>query len=463
MLDTRLFSSSTFRLSLVYMLLFGASALMLMVFIYWSTANYMAEQTDETILADINGLSERYRTSGLVGLTRILRQRIQGRRTGNSVYLLTDTFRRPLIGNLEHWPEQVTQDNEWINFQFETTDRHDKPVSHPVRARTFKLPGGLWLLTGNDISELQQTRARIQHTLILGLGITLILGIIGGTLMSRSLVRRIDAINHVCQEITAKDLSRRVPMDRSGDDFDLLADNINQMLNRIETLMETVRRVSDNIAHDLRTPLSRLRQQLESIEQQTSDPDTHQAIITALQETDTLLNTFSALLRIARIESGEASSAIQNINLNQLLRDLVELYQPLAEDKSQQLELVMDNDFSFDGDRDLFFQALVNLLENAIKYTPTAGTITLATTVDQDGCRLTLSDSGPGISPENREKVFQRFFRLENSRSTPGNGLGLSLVQAVMQQHNIKLQLSDNQPGLVVQLWINSNHNSFNR
>ena len=440
------------------MLLFGASALTLMVFIYWSTANYMAEQADETIHADINGLYERYRTSGLIGLTRILEQRIKDRRTGTAIYLLTDTFKRPLIGNIEHWPEQIKPQNEWINFQFQTFDRDDKPTSHPARARVFQLPGGLWLLAGKDISELEQTRDRIQRTLIWGLGITLILGIFGGTLMSRSLVRRIDSINHVCQEITAKDLSRRVPSDHSGDDFDLLADNINQMLNRIETLMETVRRVSDNIAHDLRTPLSRLRQHLESIEQQTSDPDTHQAITTALQETDTLLNTFSALLRIARIESGEANSTTQDIDLQQLLDDLVELYQPLAEEKSQQLTLEMTDEFHFSGDRDLFFQALVNLLENAIKYTPTGGTITVAANTDSTGCHLTIGDTGPGIAPENREKVFQRFFRLENSRSTPGNGLGLSLVQAVMQQHNIAIELGDNQPGLVVQLKILSNH-----
>jgi signal transduction histidine kinase len=279
----------------------------------------------------------------------------------------------------------------------------------------------------------------------------LVLGGIGSVMMGRSTLRRIEAINETCREIMSGDLSRRVPSRNTGDDFDVLADNLNNMLSQIESLMESVRQVSDNIAHDLRTPLARLRNRLEELSLDVKQPDAGRVTLEqALEEADGLLNTFNALLRIARIESHESSTDFAPIDINELVRDVMELYEPLAEEKGLRLSAELAARPVFTGDRDLLFQAIANLLDNAIKYTPAHGEIRCSLLPDDGGARLLLSDNGPGIPADQRDKVFQRFFRLEQSRTTPGNGLGMSLVQAVMQLHHLTIELQDNRPGLKV-------------
>jgi len=445
--------SSSFRLALIYMALFGGSVLMLLTFIYWSTAGYMAKQADATIEAGIAGLAERYRTSGLSGLTNTISERVSRKPGGYSIYLLADDDLRPLAGNISRWPPgRATQDG-WLDFRLEGEGWPAGEV-HRARARAFQLRGGFHLLVGRDLHELQRTEQLIVRTLVWGLAITLILGLIGGSMMTRSLVRRIEAVNQTSREIMSGDLSRRIPMDHSGDDFDELAVNLNAMLDRIASLMEEVRRISDNIAHDLKTPLSRLKNSLELLGTgHAEDPQNRRVLIEqSIAEADGLLSTFNALLRIARIDSGERRAAFAVVDLQRLLHDVVEFYAPLAEDRQQNLTLSVNTAAQVPGDRDLLFQAFANLLDNAIKYTPPQGYIKVDLSLHNEQPWMTFTDSGPGIPEQEQDKVLRRFYRLEQSRGTPGNGLGLSLVAAVAKLHEMKLRMENNAPGLRVVL-----------
>jgi signal transduction histidine kinase len=301
--------------------------------------------------------------------------------------------------------------------------------------------------------ELDKLRRLLLQALAWGLVITVALGLAGGSMMSRSIVRRIESINKTCHDIMSGDLSRRIPTQNTGDDFDKLIDNLNNMLDQIASLLESVHRVSDNIAHDLRTPLARLHNRLEMTKLQLAETgQPTQSLDQAVLEADELLATFNALLRIARIESKQRREGFTTVDLNLLVRDVVELYEPLAEEKQQNLAIQLNTVPALAGDRNLLFQAIANLLDNAIKYTPPQGIIHMAVIEDSQAVRVIIADSGPGIPEAAREKVFQRFFRLDASRATPGSGLGLSLVAAVAKLHGIKISLEGNKPGLRVTL-----------
>jgi signal transduction histidine kinase len=444
----RLLRSSTFRLAVLYMALFGASVAVLLVFIYWSTAGYMALQTDDTIEAEVTGLAERYGISGLDGLIRSIDERLSRKPNGDAVYLLTDDQLTPLIGNLDRWPRVASDSDGWLTFNLEQETVAGE-VTHRARARPFTLRGGYRLLVGRDMHALDATRNLIVRAIAWGLAITVMMALAGGVMLSRSTMRRLEAINETSRRIMRGDLSRRIPTRSTDDDFDQLADNLNGMLDTIEQLMEDVRRVTDNVAHDLRTPLTRLRNRLEELRGDgTLDKSTVEA---ALSDADGLLTTFNALLRIASIESGRRRAAFENIALGEVVRDVAELYEPLAEAKKQRLDVTVSDDVHVRGDRDLLFQAFANLLDNAIKYTPEGGDIRLSLDDGATGPRIRIVDSGPGIPAQSRDQVFKRFFRLEDSRHTPGNGLGLSLVEAVARLHKADIRL-DGQPGLDVSL-----------
>ncbi|MFQ5995352.1 MAG: sensor histidine kinase [Acidiferrobacterales bacterium] len=448
----RLLRSSTFRLALIYMVLFGASVLILLGFIYWSTAASVGRQTDAIIEAEITGLAERYRLTGLTGLTDVIAERLSRQPAGSSIYLLADPNLRPLVGNLNGWPAAPKTPDGWVMFRLEDYSSGSGEV-HRARARTFELRGGFYLLVGRDMHEVDAVRRQVIRALGWGALITVIMALAGGVMMTRSTVRRIETITDTSHEIMTGDLSRRIPTTGTGDDFDKLADNLNSMLAQIEAHMEDVRRVSDNIAHDLKTPLAHLRHRLEQLQRQAVDSEQlREDIDRAILEADKLLSTFSALLRIARIESDAYRAGFKEVDLGALLRDVAELYEPLAEDKGQRLVVSVVHDAHVTADRDLLFQAIANLVDNAIKYAPNGGTIDIA--LDQESQRpcISIADDGPGIPAAAREKVFQRFFRMEPSRTTPGSGLGLSLVAAVAKLHRARVQLRDNEPGLRVDL-----------
>ncbi len=438
----KLLYTSTFQLALIYMILFAGSVLLLLSFIYWATAGYMARQTDATIEAEITGLAEQYQRRGLAGLVTVITERVAREPNGSSIYLFAAPDYTPLAGNLSHWPQVPKTADGWLNFQL----KEDKQP-HAARARPFILRGGLHLLVGRDIRELKEIQTLIQNAFSWGLAFTLALGLIGGLMMSWSMVRRIDAINQTSRQIMTGDLSRRIPTKGTGDDFDKLADNLNAMLDQIEKLMAGVRQVSDNIAHDLRTPLTRLRNRLE--QGAKTEPLFEQCIVDA----DQLLSTFNALLRIAKIESGSHQSRQERVDLERLVQDASELYEALAEEKNQSLSLHLERGLEIKGDRDLLFQALANLLDNAVKYTPSGGKINISLRQQKQGMvEIIVADNGAGIPVVAREKVLQRFYRLEAARNSPGNGLGLSLVAAVASLHHGQLRLEDNAPGLRVVL-----------
>jgi len=450
-LTRRILRSSTFRLVLLYMALVSGSVLVLFGFIYWATAGFMDRQVDVTIEAEIQGLAEQYRRRGLSGLKTVIAERVARDRGGASVYLLVDTDLQPVVGNLSGWPSAPVSDDGWLAFTLRERGP-DGTEEHRARARVFLLVGGLRLLVGRDVRDLEATRSVILGALGWGLAISVGLALAGGLMMTSSMVRRIEAINETSREIVEGDLTRRIPTSGAGDDFDKLVSNLNGMLERITGLMETVREVSDNIAHDLRTPLTRLRSQLEiaGAKQERSDPEARAAVERAIAEADSLLDTFQALLRIARIEAEQRREGFAAVDLAPLLNDVVELYEPVAAERGLTIGLQLGETGPIDGDRDLLFQAVANLLDNAIKYTPAGGRITLGLTAAGEGVEISVADTGPGIPVDQRERVFDRFHRLESSRSTPGSGLGLSLVRAVARLHGAVVRLMDNQPGVRV-------------
>ena len=448
---TNLLRTSTFRLALVYMVLFAGSVLILLGFIYWSTVAYMSEQTDATIRAEITGLAEQYRQRGLVGLEETISERIERDPNGSSVYLIATQGRRPLAGNLSPWPEATPGPDGWLEFEFKDNNAGGRIFQ--ARARAFVLQDGLQLLVGRDTRELRATQQLITRALLWGMAITLALALFGGVVMSRGMLRRIEIINQASRNIMAGDLTQRIPIRGSGDELDQLAANLNRMIDEIERLMDGIRHVSDNIAHDLRTPLTRLRNRLEQLQLDLDYVSPHRETVEqGLADADQLLATFAALLRIARIEAGGHGTKFEPVDLAALARDAADLYQALAEEKGLRFAMQADDNIGVKGDRDLLFQALINLLDNAVKYTPAGGEVSLRLEKSGDTADIVVSDSGIGIAEDERDKVGQRFYRGEASRSTPGSGLGLSLVEAVARLHRAELLLEDNAPGLRVSL-----------
>ncbi|MAF46914.1 MAG: HAMP domain-containing sensor histidine kinase [Rhodospirillales bacterium] len=448
MLNSSIIRTTTFRLALIYLALFGLSVFLLLGFIYWSTAGISTGQTDDTIQAEITGLAEQYRENGLGGLVRIVSERARNQR--QSLYLLIDPGGRPVAGNLTKWPKAATGAGGLLEFPYQ------RPVggvieSHRARARHLGLGRGFQLLVGRDIQERLQVEQVMRTSLAWAVALTLGLGLLGGVLLSRNLLRRVETINRTSREIMDGALHRRLPVSGSGDELDRLAENLNEMLDQIERLVTGMRQVTDNIAHDLRSPLNRLRGRLEvTLMGAASEADYRAALEETIAESETLLETFNALLNIAQAEAGLPEDEQAEFDLSALVADMAELYGPAAEDKNQSLTGEVEPGISLRGNRHLVGQALANLMDNAVKYTPDGGAIALVLRRVGKAADLIVADSGPGIAEADRQKVLDRFQRLEASRNSPGTGLGLSLVRAVAGLHCAELTLEDNLPGLRV-------------
>jgi signal transduction histidine kinase len=439
----KILRSSAFRLAIGYVALFAVSAILLLAFVYWLAASYMLRQGDETIEAEIVGLAERYRLSGLNGLTASIRERLDRRPQGSSIYLLTDAAGAPIVGNLNRWPPAEPDQSGFLDFEL-VAGPGEPP--HRARAKPFLLRGGFQLLVGRDLEELESVRSLLLRTMAWGLALILALALLGAVVVSRSRIRRIAKIDQALGEVMAGDLSRRIPLEGTSDDIEDLAEKLNRMLGELSNLVEGVRRVSDSIAHDLRTPLARLKTRLERLRRGRPQEE---EIGEAIEEADRLLAMFGAVLRIARIESGERGrAAFAEVDLTSLVDDVAELYRPLIEEKGSRLSLHNAPSVVVQGDRDMLFQAVANLVDNAIKHTPGGGRIEMSLAPRDGGAAIIVADDGPGIPPEEREKVRERFYRLDRSRTTPGAGLGLSLVSAVAARHGGELRFEDNDPGL---------------
>jgi signal transduction histidine kinase len=436
--------TQAFRIVLVYVLLFALSVAALLAFTYWNTRRTLDAQTDQIIEAEITGLSEQYQHLGLRGLAETVRARsLHG---GQALYLLSDGEHHTIAGNLDAWPTIVATPGDFVEFDYERPIE-GKLESRRARGRMFALMGGFVLLTAQDVHDRYLTQRMFTTTLPWTVGLILLLGLLGGALMSRNMLARLDAINRTSGEIIAGDLTRRVPVSGAGDEFDALAENLNRMLDRIERLMKGLREVTDSVAHDLRTPLNRLRNRLEeSAARMTAAGAENGEIERAIAETDQLIGTFNALLLIAETDAGTTRAAMTALDLSSVAADVAELYEPLAEERNIVLTLAADTGLTVEGNRSLIAQALANLVDNAIKYTPAGGKVVIGAGAAGDGAALSVADSGPGISARDRPRVVERFVRLEASRNSPGTGLGLSLVAAVAHFHNARLVLEDNVP-----------------
>jgi signal transduction histidine kinase len=446
----RLVHTHAFRLAALYFLVFAASVLGVLLFVYLTSADFVERQTEATLDAEITGLAEQYAQRGLSGLVQIVAARSAGDRGDAMVYLVTDREGKPLAGNIDAWPAGLSTHSVWLSFVLER--KAGGRVEAPARGRLFTIPGGYRLLVGRDISDAAAFRSQVRTTLMWAGLIALGLGLIGGTVMSRNMLRRVEQVNRTSERVMSGNLSDRVPLNGGSDEFDQLAANLNRMLDQIERLMTAMREVTDDVAHDLKTPLSRLRSRLELALGDPSDAATqNEAIRAAIGEADHLLATFNALLSIAELESGARGGQGGPVDLSEVALSVAELYQPVAEEKGFTLAVATEPGAMILGDRHLLSQALANLLDNALKY---AGVGELEIRVSRrDGqAILEVADRGPGIAEGDRHAVLDRFVRLEPSRNTPGNGLGLSLVRAIVRRHGGTVALEDNRPGLRARL-----------
>lgn len=446
----RLLKTTTFRFALLYTAVFACSVGALFAFVFINTSIFAERQIEAAIQAEVQGFQETYRREGLSGLRGAINRRIDPNIRTDGVYLLVDAMGRRVAGNLTAWPRDTEADDLWINFSILEMQSAEASTAD-VRALQFRLPGGYELLVGRDIRVARDFRQQLLRSLNIGLGLTVAIGVVGGILFSRSIMRRVERITQICRRIMRGDLSQR--MDGAGQDDELsrLSESINEMLDQIERLMNGLREVSDNVAHDLRTPLNRLRSHLETALQEADESPEKDRLEAAIAEADGLLATFAALLRIARAEAS-LSQSFKKIDLGTVAEDVVDLYQPLAEEKAIQFEASIDHKAQAWADANLVAQALANLTDNAIKFTPQNGKVTIVVAIENGQSTFTVTDTGPGIPPEYHEKVFGRLFRLDDSRNTPGSGLGLSLVGAVARSHAIQVKLTDNEPGLRVKM-----------
>lgn len=439
----RLLRTASFRLAALYVLLFMTSAAVLGAVVYWTTSAALKAQGTSRIEAEIAGLRAEYATGGLQEL--IADVALRGRGSAALDYLVQDASGARLAGELP----PVGARRGWMHlFSHETEDR-DRPEA--VRALAVELPGGVVLAVGDDLGRMSDAEEAILTAFAWAVGATVLLGVGGGAWLSHLFLRRVDAISRTAEAIIGGDLARRVPLQGTGDDLDRLAETLNHMLDRIAALMDSVRQVSSDIAHDLRTPLSRLCQHLEEARLHAQTVDAYRAATeAAVGEAEGLLGTFAALLRIAQVEAGAQRAAFQRVELSAVAELVVEAFAPAAEDEGYALSSDIAAGLWLDGDRELLTQMLVNLVENALRHTPPGTRITVQVSAVADAMRLAVEDTGPGIPGAERPRVLQRFYRREQSRTTPGSGLGLSLVAAVAELHGAKLRLEDAGPGLRV-------------
>jgi signal transduction histidine kinase len=445
-----IFRTTTFKLTLVYLAVFAVFALFLLGYFAWNTNRLITEQIGETVDAEITGLTEQYRMTGIRDLVILVDNR--ARRPGSNLYLVTTFTGEWLAGNVSSLSPGVLDRPGWAQTQYRRLD--DAPgATHQALVRVEQLPGGFRLLVGRDLDERERLLDIVFSALRWLIALLVVLGLAGGLFVTRRVLRRVDAMTGTTQTIMAGDLGGRLPVAGTGDEIDRLAGNLNAMLDRIEVLMRGLKEVSDNIAHDLKTPLTRLRNRAEeALRSATGEAGYRAALEATIEESDGLIRTFNALLMIARAESGQGREEMAPVDAAEIARGVADLYEPVADESGLALSVDAPQPAPVRGNRELIGQALANLVDNAIKYAaPAAGgaaPIIIAARGEGDRVLLSVSDRGAGIPPGDRGRVIDRFVRLEQSRSQPGSGLGLSLAAAVAHLHGGELILEDNAPGL---------------
>ncbi|MBN9017262.1 MAG: HAMP domain-containing protein [Rhizobiales bacterium] len=449
--------TTAFKLTAIYFVVFTVFAVAFVGWISRETDRILTQQVKDSIEAEIGVLADEGLSRGLTGIVAAIEQR--SRVPGASLYVIADSEGRVVAGNVTEVPPALLQRSglDPITIPYKSLDDENGPKTAMVQV--LPLPNGMRMLVGRDISDIERIRSVVAKALVLGLGLLIVLALGSWFFVSRRVLKRIDSIAGTSRQIMAGDLSGRLEVTGTGDEFDRLAESLNAMLSRIEDLLHGLKDVSDNIAHDLKTPLTRLRTRVEATLAGPQDLLAYRtALESTIEESDQLIRTFNALLMIARIEAGSPDGAMGPIDLARIVADVAEFYEPVAEEAEVYLALSLEEPLPIVGSRELIAQALGNLIDNAIKYVrsgdrpPAAPRVAVAARRDGDAILVTVADNGPGIAAEDRERVLKRFVRLEKSRTMPGSGLGLSLVDAVTRLHHGAISLQDANPGLVVNL-----------
>jgi signal transduction histidine kinase len=437
--------SAGFRFAALFAGIFiGASGLFAIV-LWYATAGSLDRQTDAALRTDALGLIESWRGAGARGVAEAVAERLANDVEGTAIYVFLDPTGRRVAGNLDRWPRDVAPDLSWT---FTTVQREGTQAEARVFAVEFG--DGHRLAVGRDVAEKNRLRELLAEGIAWSAATATIFALLGAALLRRAVEARLRPAAQTAQAIAAGDLSHRVPLSGRADEFDSLGESMNAMLDRIDRLMEGVRGVSDSIAHDLRTPIARARAKLEEALGGPGEPEALRAAMEqGIADLDHITRVFGALLRIAEAEAGARRAAFAPLDLAAVLRDVAEFYAAVAESRGQELDLELPPRLEMVGDRDLLAQAVGNLLDNALKFTPPGGRVRLmARTLPREGVEIVVEDTGPGLSPEDRARAGERFFRADSSRATPGSGLGLSLVLAVARLHGGDLTLEDAAPGL---------------
>ncbi|WP_296581242.1 ATP-binding protein [Xanthobacter sp.] len=446
----RLVRTTAFKLLAAYLVVFALFAVSVIVYTAWHTRALIQGQVADDLDREVNGLADQYRIGGIQRLVYVIDRRT--RRPGSSIYVLSNFQGEVLAANVTDLPIGLL-DKEGTRFT--TYNRPDDPVakSHVAFVQTMFLPGGYRLLVGRDIEERDTLRDLVARPAQWAVVLIVVLGLAGGVFVTRRVLKRIDSMTATAETIMAGNLSGRLALAGTEDEFDRLAHSLNAMLDRIEGLMVGLKEVSDNIAHDLKTPLTRLRNRAEeALRTARTEEDWRAALETTIEESAGLIRTFDALLMIARAEAGQGRATMGDVDLAEIAEAVSELYEPLADEQGLDLT-VSAAPTTVHGVKELLAQALSNLIDNAIKYGRPSdggrGRITVTLKREATDAVLTVADTGPGIPAADRERVVERFVRLEASRTRPGSGLGLSLVGAIARLHGGTLAFSDNGPGLV--------------
>ena len=451
---SRLLRTTAFRSFIIYFALFAVTAAASVAYIYWRTNVLLTLQLEGAIQDEIDSLDEQYGSGGIEQLVRTIAERSET--PGNSLYLLTDAAGRRLAGTFKTVSPELWNSTGRVIFVY----RRPAPGGAEERlayAVVFRLKDGSRLIVGRDIEDRREFGRVIRSAFLWTLAAMALIGGAGGLLIGRSLLRRIESMTETSRQIMAGDLSRRIPVGSSGDEFDRLGDSLNAMLQRITELIDGFKEVSDNIAHDLKTPLTRLRNRIEAaLRDAEGEAAYREALQATIEEADEIIRTFDALLSIARLEAGAASPARSAFDLGAVVGGICDLYEPVAEEKGIALRCETSGSALITGERQLIAQAVANLIDNAIKYggemrredASAKPDIAVSVALNGETAQIIVADHGPGIPTADRERALKRFVRLEQSRSRPGSGLGLSLAAAVARLHGGSVALLDNAPGV---------------
>ena len=439
-----LIRSAGVRFAVAYAVVFGVSTFALALFLWYSTVGLLQRQVELAIHNDSTVLNEHFEIGGLPSMIAAIHDRLADPVNSHGIYLLLDPLGNRIIGNLDKWPTGLNQVGTWYELPVSR-----KGVNSTALLRAYALTGGDQLLVGQDVAARSELRNVLRDGLLLALGLMVALGTLGAVLIRTLFRRMMRDISTTTRAIAHGDLTRRMATTGNGDEFDELGEIINDMLDRISRLMDGVRHVSNAIAHDLRTPITRARTRLEDASLHAHTPEElHSAIERATLDLDGIVGVFEALLRIAEIEAGSRRAAFAAIDLAPMMHDIDELYRAVAEERGLILQTTIAGHLPLLGDRELVQQAVANLLDNALKFSAPETVIYFTARLEESVIEICIADRGPGISDEDRARAAERFFRAEAARNTSGSGLGLALVAAVAQLHNGTLRLADNNPGL---------------